>query len=266
MKVLINKIIVAYRRYGLAGCLLRFSIRWARLLKLKCLELLGFEYTKTYYGVKMWGNWRDITFILGATGAFGTALSDYLKSLQSDFIFLDIGANQGLYSLLAANNKHCTSVIAFEPVAETFELLQKNIEINSLGAKINPIRAAISSKKGKSKIFLHTDHSGHSTLEADIAASGLPPEEVEVVDIKGVDELIRKPIDIFVKIDVEGHEDVVMEELFKSKYINAIQAIFYEMNERWNNPHSIKSSLKKRGFKSFLKYGEGEHYDILALR
>ena len=68
------------------------------------------------YGVRMRANWKDRTFRYCHYATYGRALSDYLAAQDHAFSFIDIGANQGLYSLLAAQNPYCKAVVAFEPV------------------------------------------------------------------------------------------------------------------------------------------------------
>ena len=88
------------------------------------------------YGVRMRANWQDRTFQYCRYATSGHVLSDYLAAQDAPFAFVDIGANQGLYSLLAAQNPHCAAAIAFEPVAATFALLQDNIALNDAKARI----------------------------------------------------------------------------------------------------------------------------------
>src|SRR3546814_19160807 len=66
------------------------------------------------YGVKLRANWRDRTFQYCRAATYGRDLSGFLAAQDSPFAFVDIGANQGLYSLLAARNPQCARVIAFE--------------------------------------------------------------------------------------------------------------------------------------------------------
>lgn len=54
------------------------------------------------------------------------------KILKKDMVFLDLGANQGEFTFFAAKRLTLGSVIAFEPVNELLNQLEKNIKINSL--------------------------------------------------------------------------------------------------------------------------------------
>ena len=230
------------------------------------LSIIGKRYVRSRYGVLMRANWEDSTFNYCYFGAYGNVLSDFLNSIDYEFVFLDIGANQGLFSLLAAQNPKCAKSIAFEPVHHTFELLEQNVDANKLEKKVTPVNAAISSTTGCSEIFVKSSHSGAASLLEIKEAGEEKTENIRTIDIKDTDKLIPTNARIIVKIDVEGHEDVVINELLKSENVKAIQAVFYEMDEELNDPAVLKGLLEKGGFAKFEKFGSGSHYDVLALR
>ena len=51
-----------------------------------------------------------------------------------------------------------------------------------------------------------------------------------------------------VKIDVEGHEEAVVEALMASAHRDRIAAIFYEVDERWTDGAAIARRLGSAGF------------------
>src|SRR3546814_14598384 len=123
-------------------------------------------------GVKLRANWRDRTFQYCRAATYGRDLSGFLAAQDSPFAFVDIGANQGLYSLLAARNPQCARVIAFEPVAATFALLRDNIALNGLEAKIQPVHAAVSPQSGIAPIAPATATRATSSLETQRGEEG----------------------------------------------------------------------------------------------
>src|SRR3546814_14634080 len=100
------------------------------------------------YGVKLRANWRDRTFQYCRAATYGRDLSGFLAAQDSPFAFVDIGANQGLYSLLAAGKPQCASVLAFEPVAATFAVLGDNIQPNGREEKYHPVHEPVSLSTG----------------------------------------------------------------------------------------------------------------------
>ena len=59
-------------------------------------------------------------------------LNFILNWLKEDAVFFDVGANTGLFSLLAAAKSEKIHVHAFDPIILNTALLQASIEINSL--------------------------------------------------------------------------------------------------------------------------------------
>ena len=53
------------------------------------------------------------------------------KYLKSDMTFIDIGANQGEFTLFAADKLKDGSVLAFEPTPFQLGLLEQNVQLNN---------------------------------------------------------------------------------------------------------------------------------------
>jgi FkbM family methyltransferase len=259
MSVVAASPLASFLDYGVKKTLLK---AWVHLLA--ALPLARPEPVVTSrYGVRMRANWRDRTFQYCLYATYGHALSGYLAALDRPFTFVDIGANQGLYSLLAARNPHCVTAIAFEPVAATFALLRDNIMLNGAAATIRPVHAAVSLQSGTARIATDGAHSGVASLRDAATAGG---EEIRVLGIAGVDTLLEGAKPLIVKIDVEGHEATVVQALMASAHRDRIQAIFYEVDARWSDAEAIETLLRGCGFARFTRHGIGRHYDILARR
>jgi len=70
-------------------------------------------------------------------------IEDYI---DADSILYDVGANIGAYSLYAARKG--ARVIAFEPGADNYGLLNKNIALNHMDDRISAFNAEIHDKTG----------------------------------------------------------------------------------------------------------------------
>lgn len=129
------------------------------------------------------------------------------KCLREGDIFIDVGANIGLMSIFSSRAVGKKGkVYSFEPVLETFTILQKNIEINKI-RNIDAFNIGISDSKGKS--FIYTNPSAGKGSSSFIK----PPDQSESKEY----EIIIETLDEFlighdltnirmVKIDVEGWE------------------------------------------------------------
>jgi FkbM family methyltransferase len=232
------------------------------------LERSKVKRVRSRYGVWLASNWSDSTFNMYYFGQYGRFLADMLRDEKQPFVFLDIGANQGLYSLLAAKNPNCRACVAFEPVPDTFALLQRNISANKLDHIVSAVNYAIAAETGSATIRINPVHSGGASMAASNEVGGRQVE-IRMIDSVTLDTIIPDGGEaILVKIDVEGFEPIVVDQLVRSSYSHRIAKIFYEVDETWVNPAEIELKLRSIGFASFRKIAgnSSTHYDVLATR
>ncbi len=266
---MIKKIFQIYQEESFEGIKRRLIIRYW-LIKFIILKFFKKQIVNSYYGVKLNSNYSDATFRFYMTGFYGDEYWKHITDKKQSFIFLDIGANQGLYTLCAAMNKNCIACFSFEPVLRTFSLLQKNVTINDLSGKCHLINKAISNKSGYSNISIKADHSGVASM---CSGNNLTRdtnniiEKIEAISSTELDSLIsnENKVELIVKIDVEGFEMNVIKELLKTQMANDISEIYFEVNERWVNYNDIETLLKSNGYKFFSKISTNtKHYDVCA--
>lgn len=221
---------------------------------------------RSTYGVLMVPNWQDTTFRYCIFGTYGRDLSDLLLGRRDDFVFVDIGANQGLYSLIAAMNPKCRTIIAFEPVPTTHARLAANVALNGGGERTALHMLAISDSVGEVTINVAADHTGTATLAGRENANASGGVTITTINAPLLDPLLCGELPMLVKIDVEGLEAVVIAELAKTEAFARVDAIFYEVDDRWASAAEIERGLRSAGFTRFAKYGRGHHYDVLASR
>ena len=120
-------------------------------------------------------------------------------------IFLDVGANIGLYSCALSRHKLVRGVIAFEPDRENFARLQANIALNALTDVIDARHAAVGDASGVVRLVpSDAANRGMSRIEPD-AGDGY---EVASVALDAVVPL--RDATIALKVDVEGYEAQVL--------------------------------------------------------
>lgn len=156
------------------------------------------------------------------------------KILKDNFIFIDIGANQGEFSLFASNYIKKGRILSFEPVQENFNRLSTNLELNKI-ENCETFRFGLSDKNGFLPIY--TDESasegggineGLSTLFRS-ESKGLFQEEIELKIFDEVFEHDLERID-FIKIDIEGSELFALRGMKKS-LMKYKPEILLEVNE-----------------------------------
>ncbi len=263
---MLSKMMRAYSEGGTDEVLWRAKRKLGLVRRLQTKYHLG-RTINSVYGVRLACNFEDATFKMYVRGGYGRFYWDHLSSISNPFIFVDIGANQGLYSLCAAKNNFNIASYSFEPNKDIFDLLERNIKINQLEGKCMAHNIAISDSSGTAELVFSKGHSGGATLVDDRRGFGDTSMDIETINHKEFDELLSDgDAAIFVKVDVEGFEKAVLSELVKSRHVGRIAEVFYEVDENWVNPGELRDILELAGFKHFETMGSGEHYDVLASR
>lgn len=222
----------------------------------------------TAYGVKMVQLWGDRTFVYCHGGIYGRFLADHLEQRRSAFTFVDLGANQGVYSLIAARNPACSHVIAFEPVAATHALLQRNILANGLGDRVTAHRLGVGDVAGRDRIHIPAGHSGMASLskrQGSHAAAGRS-ETIEIIDARRLGDLLVGDGPLLLKVDVEGLEATVIQQVLACSEAARVETVFFEVDRRWSDGSQIAAMLATAGLSEQRKVGFGRHFDVLARR
>lgn len=135
---------------------------------------------------------------------------------EAEVVF-DIGANTGLFSLIAQTRNPKASVYAFEPIQRIAAKFQDNCLRNQYTIQVHPI--AVSNSDGKAVIYdLPLQHHYVGSLEREETAhhfagseSGLISREVQTITLATFIRQERIARVDLMKIDVEGHEMQVLE-------------------------------------------------------
>ncbi len=223
---------------------------------------------KGFYGIFLTPTYSDKTFEYYFKGTYGTRFSDWLANVEEELVFLDIGANQGLYSVLAGKNPAIKKVFSFEPNDAIVPLLLNNFKVNKIQSH-EVIPAAISDQTGSLSLSTVEGHSGKSSLRTENNAdeANVSSKTIQTINHVALNKRIPAQALNGIKIDVEGHEEVVLQELVKCDFFKQTQWIFCEIDEQWVNPENIYRLLKKEGFTRFERIGShATHYDVLMSR
>ena len=193
--------------------------------------------------------------------------------LQSDDVFIDVGAHWGIHSLTAATVlPGQVSVLAIEPFPENHARLRSWIDDNQLDADIEVVATAIGDREGAAKLWVSGSSMGH-TLRTDAGPSGSATIDVGVTT---VDRLVAERAHlhwrrVILKIDVEGCELEALtgaRELFSSGNIAAViweKARFFEPAVQERRDDAIFDFLNARGFAHFRIEDENLGGRLLAL-
>jgi FkbM family methyltransferase len=163
----------------------------------------------------------------GATGNWYCGLHEpndmgfVLHSLRRGDLMVDVGANVGSYTILAAGAVGA-NVIAIEPVPATFRDLAACVRLNDLAALVELHRLGLSDRPGTLPFTTHLDAGNYVVSQ--------PSEHAIEVPVTTLDELIGTRTPTFIKIDVEGYELPVLRGAHETVQRPEVQAIILETN------------------------------------
>lgn len=193
----------------------------------------------------------------------------------SSQFFVDIGANIGLFSLVAAKLNPQLRVFSFEPNPKMYALLSEHIRINDL-LNATPVSCAVSNCEGKAQLFLSKSDMSAS-LVPDFQKEFSPAHSAVGVKTTSLDAFVQRAGlsgSVVLKVDVEGHEkevmdgamesiaalkpDIIMEvlkdfDLVRLEQFRKLGYRFYQITDQGLGS-SDTVTLTKRGDFTFLNY------------
>jgi FkbM family methyltransferase len=90
-----------------------------------------------------------------------------LSLLQPGDVFVDVGANIGYFTVLAASVVgQGGAVFAFEPDPDNFSLLQASAELNGLHHRVTAVEAGLAADAGDGRLYLSEDNLGDHQIYA----------------------------------------------------------------------------------------------------
>jgi FkbM family methyltransferase len=125
--------------------------------------------------------------------------------VRIDGAFIDVGANNGLYSILACLTPN-RKVVAFEPLPTALDAFRRNLILNEMTGRVTIHEVALSDRKGTAT--LHIPSPGHGLLEtsASLEAEFKPSHSIIDVPVQRLDDLDCADFIGLMKVDIEGHE------------------------------------------------------------
>lgn len=176
---------------------------------------IGERYTNVpgvVHGFKIYLNPEDLSPIsssMATVGVLDLSLTCLLmKLLKRGMKFVDIGANLGYYTLLAARKVGQRGMVyAFEPESLNYQLLSKSVRANEL-QNVQIYRQAISDTTGRLRLFkADASHPGGHSVGTD---KGLGYEEVVSTTLDEFWEIAGRPRWDVLKIHVAGDDPLVL--------------------------------------------------------
>ena len=182
--------------------------------------------------------------------------------LSRGSVFIDIGANEGFYTIYAARRVAREGrVIAMEPSPRELHRLQQNIAINRL-ENVVVDRRAVGRQRGTATLHVaDAEHNGQNTL-GDFGHNGVTAIEHIQVNLVDLDSLVAEHalarVDV-VKMDVEGSELEVLsgaeDVLHKFRPIILFELFDASLRKQGASAPAVLDFLRARGYR-FLTFDD----------
>lgn len=185
----------------------------------------------------------------GLTGNYYLGMQEFkdmafmLHLLRRGDLFVDIGANVGSYSLLAAGSAHAVC-LSFEPVPQTYQRLLSAVAVNNLGELVSTRNLALASPEkvasGPSSLFSGDRDATNSFVGEDYAGTRI------VVGVQTLDVECALLSPVLIKMDVEGYERDVLLGSKDTLAKDSMMAVIIE-----GQSHEVNAILREAGYLDF---------------
>jgi FkbM family methyltransferase len=218
-------------------------------------NLIRYRETQTAYFTWLWARVRgrqpSITMPGGsrvtATGRFNDFCGMYVQHPGEDEfvtyrelllgggVFVDVGANMGLTSALAASAARLDRIIAFEPTHHYAAVWHENVARNGI-ENASLFQCVVSEQTGSFEFIVNPDAPMHNRLNLGAARNRYESfsgdqtrtEKVPSVTLDGVADMLGLNSIRMLKVDVEGAEPLVLRGARKLLERKAIDTMLLE--------------------------------------
>jgi len=222
-------------------------------------------------------DYEDMVFYLSSDEDFFVFNEIFIRNiygveLNEKTIVIDIGSNIGLSTLFFARNDQFLKVFSFEAVKETYEHSLVNFDLNPrLKNKIEVTNIGLSNKKYVETFLYHEKNKATAGIRGKKSPSYKYNSQAQTVEVHmNIASVLIEPIILkysqykkVLKIDCEGGEYQIIENLSKSGLLEKIDTLILEWHD--NGKEEITYQLSRMNF-SFFYQNEGQTGLIYAIR
>ena len=201
-----------------------------------------------------------------------SSMFDWMRDIElpEQPTILDIGANNGLFSLAYASMYNGAQVHSFEPVSFIFDELTKNLHMNPhISAGVHAHNFGLSNRTETLKLsipapeqherYRRTNHKSRlDTRLFSVLGKGEKKYDGQFIPLDvWVDKQKITAVD-FIKIDVEGYEYPVLEGALNTLSLFR-PVVMFELNE-------LTLTLSDRSENEYLRFAKDNEYDVFGLQ
>ena len=179
---------------------------------------------------------------------------EWIASFSPDDVLVDIGANVGMYTIWAAKTRS-VRVFAFEPEAQNYALLNRNVHANGLDGLVRAYCLALSDASGFDALYLSdlgvggSCHSYGASLDFNNQPRAAPFAQGSVAVT--LDEMVERgavPVPQHVKLDVDGLEHKVIAGARQTLENAAVRTVLIEINTNLDEHWELVDIMLGLGF------------------
>lgn len=177
-------------------------------------------------------------------------LTSALDTIQPE-MFIDIGAHTGLYSIILKKRYPQLDTHAFEPDRTNLCQLYANLFVNRMTQSITVHEFGLS------------DHAGQTNFDTSEATSSRGTRRISdagnsTIEIQRLDDVLRISGKIIaIKIDVEGHENQVIDG---ARAVLTSNKCFLQIESGANGEGTLKQKMGNLGYRWIKTLGGHDHY------
>jgi FkbM family methyltransferase len=184
----------------------------------------------------------------------------WIDEFGPDDVFVDIGANVGIYSIYAAALAGCR-VFAFEPESQNYAILNRNIVANYLWDQVRAYPLALVDRTAFDVLYLRSlraaesHHSFGEKRDHNYRPRDFP--YVQGAISMPLDDLVEgghMPFPTRIKVDVDGLEHKVIAGARRTLADKRVHSVLIEINSRVPEHVAIVEQMASVGF----DYDEGQ--------
>lgn len=195
--------------------------------------------------------------------------STLLQIVQEGDVVVDVGANAGFFTVLAATLTGPTGrVVSFEPGDNNLDRLKNNIALNNY-AHVTLIEQPACDVPGEVRFFINSDDSGGNALwdpgefKGNVKSAAAPrPITMQGTTVDAEIERLGLPAPKVIKIDTEGAELTVLKgcrKLLTGRRTPYVIAEYHPtgLEKMGASPYELRAFMAGFGYSAFFIYYDG---------
>ncbi len=187
-----------------------------------------------------WVNGSKVIVRPGETGVTGNVygglhefedMAYLLHVITPADLFVDIGANVGVYTILACAVKGAQG-ICIEPVPATYGRLLENLRLNDLSERVEALKLGVADQEGELLFTSDENTMNHVVPDAHgrVVQHNAPGSNTVRVKVSRLDVILEDRRPSVLKIDVEGFETRVLAGAAATLAHTSLHSVIMELN------------------------------------